>query len=146
VYTSTRCVTSTSINIDMTDHQPQWGCPYCSRVFPSNGHLKEHLELDKVAPNRIHYCFHLNLLRQQSIFHLLSQLQQALLPNCHQFQEANDGSIASDGENDVDINSTKRSHAKKPLKCPNSDCRQTKQTYSKKTHLLRHFKMRMFLE
>ncbi|KAH8674387.1 hypothetical protein BGZ60DRAFT_270696 [Tricladium varicosporioides] len=142
VYMSTQCMRLTSINIDMTDQQPQWGCPYCSQVFPLKDHLKEHLELDKVCV-QLYYCFS-TYFGQQIIFHLFSQLQQALLPNCHQYQDAASGSIASEGEID-DANSTKRSRAEKPLRCPHPDC-QTKQTYSKKAHLTRHFKMRMLLK
>jgi len=92
----------------------------------------------RFAYNRIYYCFILTYFGQQIIFDYLSKLQKALIPNCHQFQDATDSLIASEEENDVDVNSTKR------LKCPNSDC-QTNQTYSKKYHLLRHFKTRMFL-
>jgi hypothetical protein len=120
----TQCMLLTSIDMDMSDHLPQWGCPYCSRVFPSRDDIKKHLG-------------------QQHIIDLLSQLQQALSPSCQQLRETTEGSTASEEGNYVDLESTKRSHADKPFRCPHSDC-ETKQAFSKKDSLLRHYKTRAF--
>jgi hypothetical protein len=113
----------TSIDIDMSDHRLQWGCPYCPRVFPSRDEVKEHFG-------------------QQHILDLLSHVQQALSPSCQQLRETTEGLTASDGGNDVDLDSTKRSHAEEPLRCPYSDCKANSKAFNRKDHLLRHFKTR----
>lgn len=70
--------------------------------------------------------------------------QQALFPSCQQLRETTAGSTASEEGNDVDLDSTKRSPAEEPLRCPHSDC--DGRTFNRKDHLLRHYKTRVFLD
>ena len=92
-----------------------------------------------------YYCLNTTYFGQQLIIDLLSQLQQALFPSCQQLRETTEASTAPEGGNDVDLDSTKRSHAEEPLRCPHSDC-EARQAYGRRDHLLRHYKTRAFLD
>ena len=117
----------------------QWTCPHCLQVFSERESLKKHLAPDKVSVIMLAIRLILAYHWQGLVMDLLRALR---VPSCQQPQDSSEGHITSKEENYDNLDSIKWLLAPGHLKCPHANCQKA---YGKQSHLVRHFKARMFL-